>query len=190
MRIIVVGAGKVGLELTRQLSVENQVTIIDEDAQLIDNVINIYDVMGVCGNGASYEMQLEAGGGRADLLIATTSSDEINILACLVAKKMGVQHTIARIRNPEYEKQLRFMREELGLSMSINPERAAAREKTLLYSSRAYRLISPPMELPAMKVWERPGRVRYSRSIRGLKVWTNQSMVTFPLPVTWPKSGS
>ena len=58
MRIIVVGAGKVGLELTRQLSVENQVTIIDEDAQLIDNVINIYDVMGVCGNGASYEMQL------------------------------------------------------------------------------------------------------------------------------------
>ena len=71
---------------------------------------------------------MEAGGGRADLLIATTSSDEINILACLVAKKMGVQHTIARIRNPEYEKQLRFMREELGLSMSINPERAAARE--------------------------------------------------------------
>ena len=128
MRIIVVGAGKVGLELTRQLSGENQVTIIDEAAQLIENVINIYDVMGVCGNGASYEVQLEAGGDRADLLIATTSSDEINILACLVAKKMGVPHTIARIRNPEYEKQLRFMREELGLSMSINPERAAARE--------------------------------------------------------------
>ena len=128
MRIIVVGAGKVGLELTRQLSGENQVTIIDENAQLIENVINTYDVMGVCGNGASYEVQLEAEGGRADLLIATTSSDEINILACLVAKKMGVQHTIARIRNPEYEKQLRFMREELGLSMSINPERAAAQE--------------------------------------------------------------
>lgn len=128
MRIIVVGVGKVGLELTRQLSGENQVTIIDEDAQLIENVINIYDVMGVCGNGASYEVQLEAEGGRADLLIATTSSDEINILACLVAKKMGVPHTIARIRNPEYEKQLRFMREELGLSMSINPEKAAARE--------------------------------------------------------------
>ena len=64
----------------------------------------------------------------ADLLIATTSSDEINILACLVAKKLGVQHTIARVRNPEYEKQLRFMREELGLSMAINPEKATARE--------------------------------------------------------------
>jgi trk system potassium uptake protein TrkA len=61
-------------------------------------------------------------------LIATTSSDELNILSCLVAKKLGVSHTIARIRNPEYEKQLRFMREELGLSMVINPERAAARE--------------------------------------------------------------
>lgn len=128
MRIIVVGVGKVGLELTRQLSGENQVTVIDENDQLIENVINVYDVMGVCGNGASYEMQMEAEGSRADLLIATTSSDEINILACLVAKKIGVPHTIARIRNPEYEKQLRFMREELGLSMSINPERAAARE--------------------------------------------------------------
>ncbi len=128
MRIVIVGAGKVGLELTRQLSAGNRVTIIDEDQQLIDNVINIYDVMAVCGNGASYEVQREAEGERADLLIATTSSDEINILACLVAKKLGVQHTIARVRNPEYEKQLRFMRGELGLSMAINPEKAAARE--------------------------------------------------------------
>lgn len=128
MRIIIVGIGKVGLELTQQLSGENQVTVIDADPQLIDNIINIYDVMGVCGNGASYEVQKEAQGQRAELLIATTSSDEINILSCLVAKKLGIPHTIARVRNPEYEKQLRFMREELGLSMAINPEKAAARE--------------------------------------------------------------
>ena len=128
MRIIIVGAGKVGWALTQHLSAENRVTVIDQDAQLIDHIINIYDVMGVCGNGASYEIQQEAEVDKADLLIATTSSDEINIVACLVAKKLGVQHTIARIRNPEYEKQLRFMREDLGLSMVINPEKATARE--------------------------------------------------------------
>lgn len=128
MKIIIVGVGKVGLALTKHLSRENKVTIIDQNPQLVDNIINIYDVMGVCGNGASYDVQKEAEADKADLLIATASSDEINILTCLVAKKLGIPHTIARIRNPEYEKQLRFMREELGLSMSINPEKATARE--------------------------------------------------------------
>ena len=128
MKIVIVGAGKVGTALTRQLSGEHRVTVVDHNAPLIDNIINVYDVMAVCGNGASYQVQLEAEVDKADLLIATTTNDEINILACLVAKKLGVQHTIARIRNPEYEEQLRFMRSELGLSMSINPEKAAARE--------------------------------------------------------------
>lgn len=128
MKIIIVGVGKVGLALTKHLSRENKVTIIDQNPQLVDNIINIYDVMGVCGNGASYDVQKEAEADKADLLIATASSDEINILTCLVAKKLSIPHTIARIRNPEYEKQLRFMREELGLSMSINPEKATARE--------------------------------------------------------------
>ena len=128
MRIIVVGAGKVGTSLTAQLIREHRVTVIDQEPKLIENIINVYDVMGVCGNGASYEVQKEAEVGKADLLIATTSSDEINILACLVAKKLGVAHTIARIRNPEYETQLRFMRGELGMTMSINPEKAAAHE--------------------------------------------------------------
>ena len=85
--------------------------------------MNVYDVRGVAGNGACYDVQREAFEDGADLLIATTSSDEINILACLVAKKIGTRHTIARIRNPEYERQLRFMRAELGLSMVINPEK-------------------------------------------------------------------
>ena len=128
MRIVIVGAGKVGMALTKQLSVEHNVTVIDENPQLIDNIINVYDVMGICGNGASLMVQKEAEVDKAELLIATVSNDEINILTCLVAKKLGVKHTIARVRNPEYEKQLRFMREELGLSMSINPEKAAARE--------------------------------------------------------------
>ena len=128
MRIVIVGAGKVGWALTQNLAAKNDVIVIDQNQNLIDNIINVYDVMGVCGNGASYEVQKEAGAAKADLLIATAASDEINIVACLVAKKLGVPHTIARIRNPEYEKQLRFMREDLGLSMVINPEKATARE--------------------------------------------------------------
>lgn len=129
MKITIVGAGKVGSALTQQLSADgHNVTVIDQDQKLIDNIINIYDVMGVCGNGAVFDVQKEAEVDKGELLIATTSSDELNILSCLVAKKMGARHTIARIRNPEYEKQLRFMRGELGLSMTINPERAAARE--------------------------------------------------------------
>ena len=84
MQIIVVGAGKVGTSLTAQLIQEHRVTVIDQEPRLIENIINVYDVMGVCGNGASYEVQKEAEVGKADLLIATTSSDEINILACLV----------------------------------------------------------------------------------------------------------
>ena len=128
MKIVIVGAGKVGTALTRHLAVDNKVTVIDQSAHLVENIINIYDVMGVCGNGASYDVQKEADVEHADLLIATTSSDEINILTCLVAKNLGVQHTIARVRNPEYSRQLRFMRGELGLSMAINPEAATARE--------------------------------------------------------------
>ncbi|MBQ9966555.1 MAG: Trk system potassium transporter TrkA, partial [Clostridia bacterium] len=89
---------------------------------------NSLDVIGVCGNGASYQVLLEADVPKADLLIACTSQDEINLLCCLVARKLGAKNTIARVRNPEYSDQLVFMRDELGLSMSINPERAAASE--------------------------------------------------------------
>ena len=129
MRIVVVGLGKVGRALTAQLTAENNdIVVIDQNPELIEDIVNIYDVRGVPGNGGCYEVQKEAFEDGADLLIATTSSDEINILACLVAKKLGTQHTIARIRNPEYEKQLHFMRDELGLSMVVNPEKATARE--------------------------------------------------------------
>lgn len=129
MRIVVVGLGKVGRALAAQLAAEgHDIVGIDQNPEIIDNIVNIYDVRGVAGNGGCYDVQKEAFEDGADLLIATTSSDEINILSCLVAKKIGTRHTIARIRNPEYEKQLRFMREELGLSMVINPEKATSRE--------------------------------------------------------------
>ena len=129
MKIVIVGLGKVGRALTQQLSADkHDIVVIDRNPTIVDDICNICDVRGVTGNGGCYEVQAEAFEGGADLLIAATDSDEINILACLVAKKLNTRHTIARIRNPEYEKQLRFMRQELGLSMVINPEKATARE--------------------------------------------------------------
>ena len=128
MKIVIAGVGKIGYNLAEQLYKNNNVTVIDKDAKIIDNIINIFDVIGFCGSASDYKIQVEAGVGSADLLIASTDSDETNILACLIGKKLGVAHTIARIRDPQNEDMLHFMYKELGLSMAINPEKAAARE--------------------------------------------------------------
>lgn len=129
MKIIIVGCGKVGLTLTEQLNQEgHEITVIDMNSAKLRTVTDSIDVMGVEGNGAVYQVQMEAGIKDADLLIATTSSDELNVLCCLIAKKAGNCHTIARIRNPEYTNEIEYIREELNLSMAINPELAAAME--------------------------------------------------------------
>ncbi|MBR7164285.1 MAG: Trk system potassium transporter TrkA [Clostridia bacterium] len=129
MKIIIVGDGKVGITLTEFLSQEgHDIMVIDRSRKVIDNVVNNFDIMGISGNGANYDVLMEAGAEKADLLIAATSSDELNILSCLMAKKIGTKNTIARVRNPEYAQQLRFIREELGLSMVVNPEFEAARD--------------------------------------------------------------
>lgn len=129
MKIIIVGDGKVGATLTEHLSKEgHDVVVIDQDPQVVEEMVNQYDVMGISGNGASYSVLMEAGANKANLLIAATSSDELNILSCMVSKKIGARHTIARVRNPEYSQQLVFLREELGLSMVVNPEMETATE--------------------------------------------------------------
>ena len=129
MKIIIVGCGKVGTTLAEQLNRENHdITLIDTNEEAIQNISDSADVMGVTGNGAVYQVQMGAGIQDADLLIATTNSDELNMLCCLIAKKAGNCHTIARIRNPEYSSEIRYIREELNLSLAINPELAAARE--------------------------------------------------------------
>ncbi len=129
MQIIIVGCGNVGSTLAEQLSKEgHNITAIDIDAHRVETVANQYDVMGVVGNGASFSVQNEAGIGEADLMIAVTASDELNMLSCLIAKKAGGCSTIARVRNPIYNKEIAFIKEELGLSMVINPEYAAACE--------------------------------------------------------------
>jgi len=129
MKILIVGDGKVGMTLTEYLSREGyDIVVIDKNPDVINRTVNEYDVMGICGNGASYDILKEAEADKADLLIAATSSDEINILSCLTARKLGTKHTIARVRNPEYSNQLMFMKDELGLSMVVNPEFETARE--------------------------------------------------------------
>ncbi len=129
MRVVVVGEGKVGSTIVKQLSTEgHDVVIIDNDPVILKNASNTMDVFCVEGNGASYAVQERAEVGRADLLIAATSADEVNMLCCLIGKKQGVKHTIARVRNPEYFFQMDVIKDELGLSMTVNPELQAADE--------------------------------------------------------------
>lgn len=128
MKITVVGCGKIGCTVIESLLAEgHEITAIDNDEDVISEITNIYDVMAVCGSGTDSDVLLEAG--ISELLIAVTGSDEFNMLTCFIAKRLGVTHTIARIRNPEYnDKSLSFLRKELGLSMAINPERFVSRE--------------------------------------------------------------
>lgn len=129
MKIIVVGDGKVGFAIAKQLDQEgHDVTVIENKANVLSSTMNRLDIVGVLGNGASLDTLLEARVSSSDLLIAATSTDEVNIICCLLAKKLGARHTIARIRNPEYSNTVRVIKDELGLSMSINPEQAAAQE--------------------------------------------------------------
>ena len=129
MNIIIVGAGKVGITIGEQLSSENHnITIIDLNQKKVEEAEEKFDVMGVVGNGASYQVQMEAGVMDAELLIAVTGADELNLLCCLIAKKAGKCQTIARVRNPIYSKEVNFIKRQMGLSVVINPELAAAQE--------------------------------------------------------------
>ena len=129
MYIIIIGCGKVGLSLAEQLSDENHdITLVDSSADKLQNLSDDLDVMKILGNGASISTLQDAGIERADILIAVTGSDELNLLCCLIAKKAGHVSTIARVRNPIYNQEIDFIRESIGLSMIINPELAAATE--------------------------------------------------------------
>lgn len=133
MNIIIVGCGKVGITLAENLDQEgHNIVVIDNRASAIENVTNFMDVMGIVGSGASYSALLEAGIEKTDLLIAVTGSDELNLLCCLVARKAGRCNTIARVRNPGYNDEIEFIKEEMGLSMTINPELETAIEMAAL----------------------------------------------------------
>ena len=129
MNIIIIGCGKVGETLAEQLNEKgNNITVVDSDPKRVSDITDRLDVMGVVGNGATHTVQEDAGVDKADLLIAVTGSDELNLLCCTVAKIVGECQTIARIRNPEYSSESPYLRDKLGLAMVINPEAAAAAE--------------------------------------------------------------
>jgi trk system potassium uptake protein TrkA len=130
VKILIAGGGKVGTTLARQLSAEgHDLTLIDSNAKVLEAVMDKFDVMAIQGNCAVRDVLLEAGVLEADLLIASTAMDELNLLCCMTAHGINKNlHTIARIRNPEYRKQFYDMRDTFALSMTVNPESQAAEE--------------------------------------------------------------
>lgn len=129
MKIIVVGIGKVGSALTRRLIAEgHSITVVDTSAEKVQKITEELDVMGIVGNGSSINVLSEAGMNTADVFIAVTGSDELNLLCCMFAKKAAHCHAIARVRNPIYSHELGFIKQQLDISTIINPELAAARE--------------------------------------------------------------
>ncbi|MGN0375544.1 MAG: Trk system potassium transporter TrkA [Butyrivibrio sp.] len=129
LNIIIVGCGKVGATIIEQLSKEgHDITIIDTNPHKIQEITNLFDIIGLTGNGASYSVQMEAGIKNADLIISVTGSDELNLLCCTIASQVGKCAAIARVRTPDYSKEVNYLRNRLGLALIINPELEAAKE--------------------------------------------------------------
>ena len=129
MNIVLVGAGRMGGEIALRLADEgHDITVVDNDEECLERIANTVDAMTLLGNGADYSVLEEAGVAEADLLIAVTDDDAVNMLCCLTGKKLGVKNTVARVRTMEYFRQMVFLKDELGLSLVLNPEQAAAAE--------------------------------------------------------------
>ncbi len=171
MNIIVNGCGKIGTSILASLVAEgHDVIAIDNNPHVIAEISNIYDVMCVCGNGTDCDVLSEAGVSNADLVVSVTGSDELNMLSCYLSKKMGAQNTIARIRNPEYnDKSLSFMREQLDISFTLNPELLTSRElfnllklpsaaKVETFSTRKFEIVEiklkPDSALDGLKIMD------------------------------------
>ena len=129
MNIVLVGVGRMGGEIAIRLADEgHDITVVDSDVERLEQIANTVDAMTLLGNGADYSVLSEAGVADADLLIAVTNEDAVNMLCCLSGKKLGVKNTVARVRTMEYFQQMVFLKDELGLSLVLNPEQAAAAE--------------------------------------------------------------
>ena len=155
MRIIIVGCGKVGSALAEQLSAEgHELTLIDLSERRLEKLTNRLDLTAVAGSGTSYQVLLEAGVQDTDLVIAVTTHDEINLLSCLTARKASGCHAIARVRDPQYVADLGFIRDELGISMAINPELSTARVVSRLMrfpSAIGLKPLTPVMSMSAVR---------------------------------------
>lgn len=137
MKIIIIGCGKVGYSIAERLSLEDHdITVIDTNATVLSDAKENLDILAVVGNGAALDTLKKAGAEKSDIVISTTNADETNLLACISAKKLGCANTIARVRNPQYTKQVKFLKNEFGLSLAVNPDLSAAHEM--------YRIIQLP----------------------------------------------
>ena len=144
MKVIIVGVGKVGYAIAGQLSVEkHDVVIVDSSAAVLEYADSTLDIMCVEGNGASVSVLKDAGAAEADLVIAVTNGDEANLVCCLIAKKLGAKHTVARVRNTDYRRDAEMLKREIGLDMVINPDLAAAREIARILSFPAAFSVEP-----------------------------------------------
>ncbi len=140
MQIVIVGAGKVGTALCANLSSEgHDITLIEREPGKLQDLLDRFDILGLVGNGSFYDVQKEAKVDSCDIFISVTPEDEVNIISCVIAKKMGAAQTIARVRTPEYASHMGFVRENLGITRMINPEMEAAQE--------IYRMIQFPSAL-------------------------------------------
>ncbi len=129
MKIVIIGAGKVGEELCVSLAAEdNDIVLIEKNPRRLEQLIKMADITGVVGNGAIYDTQVEAGVEECDLFIAVSPSDETNIIGAITAKKIGAKQTIARVRDPEFSSQMDFVKTSMGITLMINPEQEAADE--------------------------------------------------------------
>jgi len=169
MKIIVIGAGKVGYSIAKQLSNEDHhVIVIDKKEAAVKKAEENLNVIGMLGSGASLETLHEAGISDTELVIAVTAGDELNIFCCMMAKKLGVPHTIARIRDPEYSKEALLLQEQIGLGRIINPELLAAREisRLIRFSDAVHvdAFSQGKVEMVGFKVYEKDG-------IAGQKLW-------------------
>lgn len=126
MKVVVVGAGKVGETICQELYENTDIVLIDTNPRVIDNIFSMYDIQAVVGNGANVNVQNEAMVGESDIFLAVTNSDELNIVSCIIAKKLGAKYTIARVRNPEYHESVDFIMSSLGITGLINPEEESA----------------------------------------------------------------
>ena len=144
MKIIIVGCGKVGYAIAQQLTQEkHDITVVDDEAAHLNRADSTLDVLCIHGNGASISVLMEAGAREADLVIAVTGVDETNLVCALIAKSVGAQHTIARVRNPEYRRDADMLKREIGLDMVINPDLAAAQEIARILSFPAAISVEP-----------------------------------------------
>ena len=144
MKIIIVGCGKVGYAIAQQLTQEkHDITLVDDEQEHLSRADSTLDAMCLNGNGASISVLMEAGVRSADLVIAVTGVDETNLVCCLIAKSLGAQHTVARVRNPDYRRDADMLKREIGLDMVINPDLAAAQEIARILSFPAAISVEP-----------------------------------------------